>query len=961
MSAEVVVERPDGSAVARATADEHGAWRIPHLESGPYRLLAQRPGYRPHRADLQVEAGRATELTVVLELVRFSLDELVVSGLAPMIPSTHTELGTRLTTAEIALLPTTLELRQLIALTPGARPDQIWGGASDQANSYTLDGTTVNHVGVGGAFFLPSPSWIESLEVRGLGAGADVAGAQGGLVEVTTLEGRNVLEGALRSWFESHRLNGSNLIPNEIGRELSHRWEVDGQVRGPVVRDRLHFALFGHVIRQAERVADQLSTAAGEFVPDLPSLRDHRWLGKLSWKPNPRDLVQAGVMGRVQHGDRRDQTGFEAAAATSRLSQANLTGNLTWQHSWSARSALSVRVGGYTAHERLSPYADSSVPAVELLTQVNPPRYQNAPFRARSAPSSLGVAATWTRRSRLAGMDHDLRLGGEYTVGAFDYRRLRNGGMTWRPLRAPGFDPASPATWEHGGAIPTSWGGETRLDSDVRSAAVFVQDHIGLRSWLRLNPGVRFGSWTGSLTPRTGPAFTAVRDRRLAPRLGMVAALDGRGMVVVKAHWGRSYQPMFAALFERVEGADTYNDEEVWSYLGAPFTDPTRAFTVAQRDSLAAIGLFRLEETNRLDQAGRVEGYRQPFVEQTALSLEKAFGSRWKAGLVYIYRENRDLVSLVDRNLAANYTLVENVIVRDRFRRPLYVGGKPLVLDIAIANEDILLVQDLLRRGLIFPAPGQLHVPPGLTAAELAELRYEPDLVLTNVPEATRRFRQFQFRLEARYRTWWAGGSATLSTLKGNVNVVTGPDDYTTGGPGPWVRLNEQVNFFGALNNQSRFEAKVYAGGLLPWRVRGGAFFSFATGDRVTPTMLISTLLSDYAVTRRRQSDTTRVDTLSLNPFLFRTTSGHRIFIQPRGTYRYQCRASLDLHLERSLSHGGSEISLSADAFNVLGDRSVTEIQTVVNTARGFFDSDYGRVRARVQPRTLRLGVGIRF
>jgi hypothetical protein len=49
------------------------------------------------------------------------------------------------------------------------------------------------------------------------------------------------------------------------------------------------------------------------------------------------------------------------------------------------------------------------------------------------------------------------------------------------------------------------------------------------------------------------------------------------------------------------------------------------------------------------------------------------------------------------------------------------------------------------------------------------------------------------------------------------------------------------------------------------------------------------------------------------------------------------------------------------DAFNVLGDRSVTGIQTVVNTVGGFFDPDYGRVRSRVPPRTLRLGAGVRF
>jgi hypothetical protein len=76
---------------------------------------------------------------------------------------------------------------------------------------------------------------------------------------------------------------------------------------------------------------------------------------------------------------------------------------------------------------------------------------------------------------------------------------------------------------------------------------------------------------------------------------------------------------------------------------------------------------------------------------------------------------------------------------------------------------------------------------------------------------------------------------------------------------------------------------------------------------------------------------------------VFPSTTGDRIFIQPRGTYRYQSRASLDLHLERSFPRGRTEVVLVMDGFNVLGDRSVTGIQTQVNAVAGFFGFDYGR------------------
>ena len=959
-SAEVRVDR------WRATTDADGAWRITHLEPGLYRIAVRRLGYRPSGQDVAVEAGRTTQITLTLELVPFMLDSLVVSTPPSTISTSDAELGTKLTVSEISLLPSTFDLRQLIALTPGARPDQIWGGASAQANSYSLDGTTVNHPGIGGALLLPSPSWIEALEVRGLGAGADVGGAQGGLVEVVTLSGRDVIEGALRTSFESARLNGTNLIPGEIGSELASRRELDGHVRGPLIHDRLHFALFGNVTRSGERMRSYLGSTAGGYVAQPPSFEESRSLAKLSWKPGGRDLLEGSLMARYQHGERVGQTGYETADATERLRLWNLTANLTWQRSWSPRSALTVRLGGFVAREWHDPYRGLGAPGIELLTAVNPPRFHNATFRTAAAPSSLGLTATWAGRGRLAGLEHEVKVGGEYSAGGWWYARQRSGGMTWRPLRVSGFDAAIPATWVYLGEIPTAWGGDVHIDSDVRNAALFVQEQIGIRPWLRFNPGFRYGWWTGDLTPATGgggPRFTAVRDAALEPRIGVVAELNvlGGGGLVAKAHWGRYHQAMFAALFDRVIGAGTYSDEEIWSYLGAAPANPTQTFTLAERDSLAAAGLFRLEETVRLDQAGRVEHYHQPFMDQAVFSLERAFGTRWKVGLAYVTRRNRDMVALVDKNLASNYTVVQNVMILDRFSRPVIFGGQPLVLErLAISNEDILYVQDLLRQGVLL-GPNNLFAPPGMTPAELSALRYQPDFVLTNVPEATRRFEQIQLRLEARYRTWWAGASATLSTLNGNYNVVTGPDDYTSGGPGPWVRLNEQYNFFGALNNQSGVDAKVYVGGLLPGRFRGGIFFSYASGDRVTPTLPISALLNEFAVAVPRASNPAISDTLAFHRFLFRSVTGHRIFIQPRGTYRYESRASLDLHLERSFPRGRAEVLLVGDGFNVLGAASVTGIQTEVNAVAGFLGSDYGRVRSRVPPRTLRLGAGVRF
>jgi hypothetical protein len=174
------------------------------------------------------------------------------------------------------------------------------------------------------------------------------------------------------------------------------------------------------------------------------------------------------------------------------------------------------------------------------------------------------------------------------------------------------------------------------------------------------------------------------------------------------------------------------------------------------------------------------------------------------------------------------------------------------------------------------------------------------------------------------------------------------------------VRLNEQTNFYGALNNQSRFELKLQLGGALPLGFRGGMLLTHFEGDRVTPTLTISDLALEFQLP---DTSSTGAAPGLLRAYLFHFTTGHRIFVQPRGSYRYPSRTSLDLHLERWFALGRrGELSLAFDAFNALGASTVTEIQTSVNGSLDLdFPSQYGETRQRVPPRTFRLGVGVRW
>lgn len=963
--ADVHAVHTDGFTRRQAASDRQGGFRLAFLPPGTYQVTVRRIGYRPVVVNgVLIRAGRVETIAIGLTAAAVTLDSIVVQAPAVHVSTSDTEFGSRLTARQLSVLPLPNDAKALVAFTPGARPDQIWGAATAQANNYQLDGVAVNHPGVGGDFLQPSTSWIEEIEVRGLGAGAEYGNFQGAVVNIVTKSGSNRFQGAFRTNGESWHLNATNLRVTELGSEPSHRGEVDGQVRGPIVRDKLFFAVFGQLVDRGIRVLNKVRQVPGEFSPVEPAEQERKFLGKLTWQPTAKDILN-GALGRIDaDGSRFGQNGFQSPEATLDRTSRTFFYNLSWQRTLSPRSFLELKLAGYDGTERREGYAGPANPGVATLLEVNPRQYQNAPFRESREPSSIAFSAGLDLYARIAGMEHHFKFGEERAFGAWSYQLRRNGGLTWRPgerLTPPVFDPALPSTWVFNGVVTSSWGGEAELASKVQNSAAFVQDYIQVTPWLSINPGLRWGTWVGKL--RQQPAdrgfFTPVHDDAFDPRIGVVADLSGNGTLVAKAHWGIFHQNMFASFFDRAEGGSVYSNEERWEYTGVPFTDPRTTFTLPQRDSSPA---WKKVQTIRLNEVGRVENFKEPYIEQGILGLEKTWGGHLKTEALYVRRRNKNMVAVVDRNLDKNYTVYHDVTVQDRFFAPLFFGGKPLVLPtLYVSNEDIIYWRtQVLEHGLIgeFRPPG-FDGPDGLK--RWFALTYEPDNVLTNVPGATRRFDQLQLSASASYPSWWARVSGTFTGLKGNLNSLTGTDDYTVTGAGPFVHVNEQLNSYGSLNHQSVVELKLAVGGNLPYRFSGGAFVTYFSGDRVTPTLTISDLLLEFQLP---DSTTTVVPKRleRIRGYFFSTIVGQRLFVQPRGTYNYPGRTSVDLHLERGFSVGKTELSVALDAFNALGASSISEIQTSVN---GNLDpeaySAYGRTRQRVPPRTLRIGAGVRF
>jgi hypothetical protein len=451
--------------------------------------------------------------------------------------------------------------------------------------------------------------------------------------------------------------------------------------------------------------------------------------------------------------------------------------------------------------------------------------------------------------------------------------------------------------------------------------------------------------------------------------------ITGDGNLVAKAHWGRYHQNMISQMFDRVAGADVFTNEEFWYYQGPPFTDPTTTFTSAERDALAQQGLFIKQGEVILNETGPAVDYRQPYVDQWLVGLEKQVGNWLKFEALYTQRSNKDMVALVDLNRATNYTRFERVRVYDPGGIVVpFQGGSVYFQELYVPNN---LILERLRCKADASCPDAASVP-GLAYADTLALTWDPEYVLTTAPGAKRDFRQFQFNIEVVQPLWGATFSFSQTHLEGNLDNVSGYTDPEGYGAGPYVRVNEGVNSFGTLENFADREWKVSVWGAMPWQLRGGAFWTFQSGDHYSPRFRL------YGIGFFQYRVNTGVMTRNGTPqypgdvvdyALMWPMEGHYVYVGPRGRPTLERRNVLDVRLERTFQVRGYDLAVSVDVFNIFRNEAITELNTMVNNGPdyGFATRPsmfapplepnlyYQAPLARVPPRTVRLGMAWYF
>ena len=271
-----------------------GLYHLPLLPPGTYTLTFTLSGFAPKKSTVAVPLGKEATFDTVLSP---SLSETItVSEPAAVVNATSTTLGTNFSAAVIETLPTQRNYSSVAQVTPGVSSDAIQAGdkqtptitvygSSGAENAFYVDGvnTTNSEYGFQGKEL--NFEFIQAVEVKTGGYEAEYGRATGGIINVVTKSGSNLMQGDVFGYYDSDALQAnSNKVVGGTPAGLTRK-DYGADIGGAIIKDRLWFFAAYDLVRNTQHNVLPEGPDAGNSVSSL----SHRNLGsaKLTFSPAP--------------------------------------------------------------------------------------------------------------------------------------------------------------------------------------------------------------------------------------------------------------------------------------------------------------------------------------------------------------------------------------------------------------------------------------------------------------------------------------------------------------------------------------------------------------------------------------------------------------------------------------------------------------------------------------------------
>jgi len=198
--------------------NDAGFFRVLQVPPGAYDVVTTATsGFGEARYEnVTVAIGQTTQLDVLVNPgSNVTTVDVSVSD-APPVDTTNSSVSTSINAQKIELIPKGVDFTSLLKTVPGTRPETKSGGfsvdgASGSENVFVIDGQEVTNFRTGtlnGNNAIPT-QFVQEVQVKSSGFGAEFGGATGGVISVVTKGGSNDFHGEFGTAFNTPQFNGN--------------------------------------------------------------------------------------------------------------------------------------------------------------------------------------------------------------------------------------------------------------------------------------------------------------------------------------------------------------------------------------------------------------------------------------------------------------------------------------------------------------------------------------------------------------------------------------------------------------------------------------------------------------------------------------------------------------------------------------------------------------------------------
>ena len=910
------VNDPDGVALPGITVLlKSPALVLPQLTtvtnaSGVYRFMGLAPGIYELTFALEgmntlvregIIVGVGKTATVDVEMALKTIEEsIVVSGKTPTIDRQSTTKTANLDSNFLDTVPVIRTLANYFNMTPGVTAS-VANGSSERTNAYNLDGVNLNDPVVGTQAISFGVDIMEEISVQTGGISAEYGNVQGAVINVVSKSGGNQFSGQVSYYYRNEDMQSDNTQGTPLeGESSGAKFEKEPSISfGGPIKKDMLW-FFGNYTSNF-RETNVAGYPYGGTTEIPTDWKQTMPFVKLTFQPGQNDKITFAYNFDNLQRNHRGADRFTTEEGTWAQEGPTHVYNANWAHTFSGNVYANIRAGGYNGGFNLMCKSDTLQSySYDTYTWAG-----NAGFDQINIRDRLQVDADVTAFIDDFAGSHELKFGAQYSYG-------------WDTWKWGMYGNTDPMGWyPH---YYTTYGGTVyyavyRLAleqiQEQQTISLFVQDTWKIGKNITLNLGVRFENAKGIIPKQNEDAAEAY----FAPWIyGNTRPLTGAVTEnIVGLKWN-TLAPRLGLIYDIFSDGTTLFKATYSRYYTPMNTQWFNGMNPNMQgwyygpadENLNVYQIWGSSSSTPFTAGYGNYDVKNPKTDEVTIGIERELWEDFSASIRYIRKWDRDLIE--DVNASA------------------------LDMDALMDNGELVWT-NFTPHPVTDPYDGQTK-----NFWDKIDPSIEGEFYLVNPPGADRDFTGVEVIFNKRFSKGW---SMNASYVYQKSTGLIGTDFADTSSiesyfDTPHVHENARGRF--VFERRHQFKLNGFVKG--PWGFNLSGYLWAASGRRYSRE--ISSVEMGVSIA----NDT-----------------GQNINAEPRGSYGYPNRVTLDLKLEKVFKIGNFSLSAFVDCFNVFnegvaqGDDNTDGVwMTSTNSVY-----EFGEMLAITGARIFRVGAKIEF